>query len=369
MIPSRAVLSPNDRTIGRALRGLARAATAAALCAAILAPATASAQSDEERAAARPLAMKGAEALGAKRYAEALDLVTRAEAVIHAPTHLLMIARAQVGLGKLVAAHETYLKLIREELAATAPAAFKNAQATAKEEIGALEPRIAQLRIVLEGPGQKKASVKMDDAAVPAALVGVDRPVDPGRHVVAAYPVGGAPVRVTVDLREGEKKEIRLLVPDAPPPGVPGNPADNPDAVKQPPPPPPTSPGFMTPLRGVGIGAGAVGLGGLVLGAIFMAKGGSTQSQADNLAAKWCTPSCPGKASPDYAQTVKIQGYDADAAKQKTIGAVSLIAGGVLLAGGVTLLVVGKPSQPAAATKAYVEPWLGFGAAGLRGAF
>lgn len=370
------MLSPNDRTIRRALRGLARAAAAAALSAALLATATASAQSDEEKAAARPLAKKGAEALDNKKYAEALDLVTRAEAVVHAPTHLLLIARAQVGLGKLVAAHETYLKLIREELAAGAPPAFKNAQAAAKEEIAALEPRIAQLRIILEGPGQKKATVKMNEAAVPAALVGVDRPVDPGHHVIAAYPAGGAPVKATVDLREGEKKEIRLNIPDAPPPsGVPTNAADNPDAAKQPPPPAaPASPGFMTPLRGAGIGAGAVGLGGLVLGAIFSAKGGSTQAESNDLAAKYgCTDGgakCPTPQNQTQRTALaKFQGLDADAAKQKTIGAVGLIAGGVLLAGGVTLLVVGKPSQPAAPAKAYVEPWLGFGAAGLRGEF
>jgi hypothetical protein len=368
------VLSANDRTTRRALRGLARAALLAALSAAVLAPATASAQSDEEKAAARALALKGADALNGKKFGEALDLVTRAEAIVHAPTHLLMIARAQAGLGKLVAAHETYLKLTREELAANAPAAFKNAQATAKEEIGALEPRIAQLRIILEGPGVKKASLKMDDAAVPAALVGVDRPVDPGHHVIAAYVTGGSPVKATVDLREGEKKEIRLVIPDAPPPaGVPTNAADNPDAGKTPPPASPP-PGFMTPLRGAGIGAGAVGVGGVILGAIFMAKGGSTQSEANDLATKYgCTnggASCPAPKTPaQQAQVDKFTGLDSDAAKQKTIGAIGLVAGGVLLAGGVTLLILGKPSQPAAPAKAQVEPWLGLGSAGLRGTF
>src|SRR5690349_19476001 len=90
---------------------------------------TSHAQSDEEKAAARALATQGAEALNNKKYAESLDLVTRAESIFHAPVHVLMIARAQAGLGKLVAAQESYLKVIREELAANAPAAFKRTQA------------------------------------------------------------------------------------------------------------------------------------------------------------------------------------------------------------------------------------------------
>ena len=53
---------------------------------------------------------------------------------------LLLIGRAQVGLGRLVEAKETFLKLSREEIAASAPAAFKRAQEGAKDEIAAIEP-------------------------------------------------------------------------------------------------------------------------------------------------------------------------------------------------------------------------------------
>src|SRR6185436_9178917 len=101
-------------------------------CAAITALAThlllplgsAQAQTDEDKAAARALATQAAQAFSAGKHAEAIDLVTRAEAIVHAPTHLLLMARAQVGLGKLVAAKETYLKILREELAANASPAF-----------------------------------------------------------------------------------------------------------------------------------------------------------------------------------------------------------------------------------------------------
>lgn len=337
----------------------------------MLSSGAARAQSDEDKAAARTLATQGAEALNNKKYAEAIDLVSRAEAIVHAPTHLLMIARAQVGVGKLVAARETYLKLTREELAANAPAAFKRAQSEGKEDLAALEPRIASLRIVLEGPGQKNATVKLDDAPVSAALIGVHRPVDPGAHEVVAYPTGQSPVKGSITLKEGEKREIKLTLAEAPLPGVPANPADNPDAGKPPvagDQPSGGSSKFMTPLRGAGIGVGAVGLGGIIVGAIFIGKGSSTQSQAD-AAFKACNtkPDC-AKAPENSPKKKAIAELDTNAANQKTIATIGFIAGGVALAGGITMIVLGKPKADAPA-KTGVTPWFTGTSAGLSGTF
>lgn len=354
----------SDHRPGRSNGILKRASLALALSASLLLPSAASAQSDEEKAAARALATQGADALNNSKFAEALDLVSRAEAIVHAPTHLLMIARAQVGLGKLVAAQESFLKLIRETLAPNAPAAFKNAQAAAKDELAAIEPKIASLRIQIDGLGQRKATVKMDEQPVPPALLGVHRPVDPGRHEIAVYPVGGAPVKNTVELQNGEKKEIRLVVPDGPPPsGLPLNPTDNPDADKTPVGPVKDTAGgggWMTGMRGAGIGVGAVGIAGVVVGAIFVAKGGSQASEADTLFAN-CKAPCP------KVKQNEITELDKQAATSRTIGVIGLAVGGVAIAGGVTLIVLGKP-KPAPA-KASIEPWFGGTSGGLRGQF
>lgn len=357
-----------------------RAALALALSASLLmASGSAHAASDEEKAAARALATQGAGALSNGKYAEALDLVSRAQAIIQAPTHLLLIARAQVGLGKLVSAQETYLKLMRLVLPASAPAAFKNAQSTAKEELAAIEPKIASLRIVLEGVGQKKVTVKMDEQIVSPALLGVHRPVDPGKHEIVAFPVGQSPVKGSVNLNDGEKKEIKLVIPDGPPPGgVPLNPADNPDAGKTPGSPPTAGQGgskFMTPMRGAGIGVGVAGVAGVVVGAIFMAKSGSTQSQADDAASAYgCTKDgavCPPpKTAAQKTAVDRFTALDKDAASQKTIGVIGLAAGGVALAGGVVLIILGKPKPAAAPEKtASVEPWFDGTSFGLRGRF
>ena len=339
---------------------------AAALALSLLLPAgRAAAQSDEDKAAARVLATQGAEALAAGKYSEALDLVSRAEQMFHAPTHVLMIARSQAGLHRLVAARESYLKLTREDLAVSAPAAFKRAQQDGKDEMAALEPKIASLRIAVDGGGQQKFTVKMDDQPVSPALLGVYRPVDPGKHDVVVYPVGQGPVKGSIQLKDGEKKDLKLTLPDVVPGGVPVSSTDNPDAV-------PSSgatsdkgdgsPGFFTPLRGVGIGAAALGLGGVVVGALFLSQRSSKQGEADDLFA-----SCAATKSCTAANKAAVEALDKDAASKGTIAVIGLAAGGVALVAGVTLLVVGKP-QPKT-TGATMTPWFSGSMGGLQGSF
>lgn len=340
---------------------------AAALALSLLLPAgRAAAQSDEDKAAARVLATQGADALGAGKYAEALDLVSRAEQMFHAPTHLLLIARSQAGVGRLVAAKETYLKLAREELPATAPSAFKRAQQDGKDEMAALEVNIGSLRIAVEGGGQQKFTVKMDDQPVSPALLGVYRPVDPGKHEIVVFPVGQPPVKSSLVLKNGEKKDVKLTIPDVVPGGVPVSAIDNPDAVPKPASVvdkvEPATPGFFTPMRGAGIGAGLVGIGGIVLGAVFLSKRASTQGDADSKQddcvklANMCTP----------AMRAQIHALDVDAAGSGNIALVGFVAGGVMLATGVTLVILGKPKPRAAAT---VTPWFTGTMGGLQGSF
>jgi hypothetical protein len=328
------------------------------------------AQTDEEKAAARALATQGGEALAASKYADALELLSRAEQLLHAPTHLLMIARSQVGLGRLVAAKETYLRLMREELAPSAPGAFKRAQQEARNELSAIDPRIGQLRIMLEGAGQKQVTVKMDDQPVSPALVGVYRPLDPGRHEVVVYPAGQAPVKATIELKDGEKKEIKLSISDAPPasgasPGLAGAPdsqgsLSSSSAPDTPPAGGADQPGFFTPLRTLGVGLGGVGVVGVTVGSIFVAKGFGASSDAT---AKF--DACPRPCPPE--QQKEIKNLDSKAARSKSIGGGALVVGGLALGAGIALIVVGKPAPKSAG--AYVTPWFSGNAGGLRGEF
>jgi hypothetical protein len=326
------------------------------------------AQSDEDKAAARSLWSQASEALAAGKLEETVDLASRAEALVHAPTHVLLVARAQAKLGRLVAAKESYLKIVREDLAASAPGAFKKAQQEARDELAVIEPRIASLKVVIDGAAGRKVSVKIDEQPVADALVGVHRPIDPGKHMVVAYPPGLSPIQQSVSLADGEKKEIKLVVPAGPlPPGAPGSKLEDPDYSGGPPPGPgpvkDKAEGGLSGLAWAGIGVTAVGLAGVGVGVAFTVIGSGTQGDADAAfdacAAQGCTP----------AEQDDVVALDSDAAGQKTIGLIGLIGGGAALAGGVTLLILGLSSKPEPPKSAWVAPYVAPNGFGLHGAF
>ena len=69
-----------------------------------------------DRAAARELAMQGAQLQQAGNCAEALDRFARAEAIFPAPTNLVHEAQCEAQLGKLVEAADHYRMVVRTPL-------------------------------------------------------------------------------------------------------------------------------------------------------------------------------------------------------------------------------------------------------------
>jgi len=161
--------------------------------------------SDADRATARALARQGYDAQKRGDYAVAADDFERADALVHAPTLLLGLARARTGLGKLVEAQETYERILREGLDAHAPLAFAKAVDDAKREVAALAPRLAWVTIDVRGPSAP--SVKMDSAVIPPAAVGVRRACNPGQHTVKAFADGFAPDPNVADGAENSLNE------------------------------------------------------------------------------------------------------------------------------------------------------------------
>src|SRR4051812_34405429 len=111
MLASQAMVYSRD--FRRPGRGIAAVLTMA-LGLSLVAP-SAWAQSDDDRAGARVAATEGVKALNDKRFADAADLFSRAESLVHSPVHLLYLARSQEKLGQLVKARENYTKIIREK--------------------------------------------------------------------------------------------------------------------------------------------------------------------------------------------------------------------------------------------------------------
>jgi len=326
----------------------------------------AAAATDEEKAGARAAATQGSAAFEKQHWAEALDLFTRAESLVHSPVHLLYKARSLAQLGQLVKAREAYLAVVRDESTSSSPAMAK-AREDAAKEVALLEPRLANLTVKVEGPGAAEANVEMDGVKVPIALVGVARPADPGQHTLQASAKGAAADPQTVTLKEGGGATVTLVLKP-----VAGAPPVLPPAAAQPAvaSPPMTTAAVDTNsatqsgngLRTASYVSFGVGVAGLAVGTVFALKASSKYSDGNAL--------CDGRdpctlSSADAAQREQL-GKDGDSAK--TLSIVGFVVGGVGVAAGTTLFILSgkKQSEPA---HAGVHPWVGLGSAGLSGRF
>lgn len=342
----------------------------------------AAAQSDEQRAAARSIATQGADAFNRGRFQEAADLFGRAETLMHAPPHLLFLGRSQEKLGQLVKARESYLKITREVLSETAPPAFREAQLSAERELKSLEPRIASLAITLEPTNVTEVSVRVDGAPIPAVLVGVQRPMDPGEHKIEVSAPGFRVEPQVVRLRDGEKRSVLFrLQPDAAAAVRPTQPLPAPagDEVAplqvgmspelQPAPAAPTSEA-ASGTSGLRIGSyaafgvGAVGLG---IGTIFLLSSKSKRADAD-AAFEQCAASGDCRENdPEARRTAEL---DDSARSAMTLSIVGFAVGGVGVAAGTALFLASSGDDKEHATlQPSIRPWVGLGSAGVSGRF
>jgi hypothetical protein len=323
------------------------------------------ADGDADRAAARAAATEGLRAFQEGRFQDAVDLCSRAEVLMHAPTHLLLVARAQAKLGHLVEAQEAYFRIKREHLAADAPRAFVDAQASANEEQAALAPRVPTLKVNLEGASAKDVTLTIDGQGVPSALIGLARPINPGQHTLAARSPTAESDPATVMVPEGASQAISLTlhpVAAAASASAASVPAAGPDATPAPSEPRESSGGGGGLRIGgwIGIGVGAVGA---VVGTVFVLKNHSDLNDANAL--------CGSGACPQSKQP-QIESLDSSASSAATLAWVSYGIGAVGLGAGVVMLVMSKGKSappPQAAGLSSARPWVGPGSAGVTVAF
>ena len=302
---------------------------------------------DAKRSAARTFATDGLNAYNAGQYDKAIDLFSRAEALVHAPPHQLYIARASVKVGKLVHAKELYVKMTREDLGAGAPKAFADAQASAATELAEIELRIPKLTITVAGAGAAAAKVTMDDVEVPSALIGAPQPADPGPHVLRATATGWLPAEVKLTLAEKASESAAITIDQR----APVEPVATKHETK-------TGPsGFRKVAPFIAFGVGAAGL---AVGTIFLFKNRGDRDDADAICVNGRCPTTRRAEvedldkSADQAQTFSMIGYG--------VGAIGVVAGAVLL-------VLNGSSSSESETGATVTPWMTANAGGLGGRF
>lgn len=309
-----------------------RAAFAALLAVLVLAsvPAVAAPPGGEAaKLTARKIAQEGLDLYDGGKFEEALERFLRADALVHAPTMSLMAARSLVKLGRLVEASERYDAVSRMPLDPSASSAFRDAVANAGKERDGLAARLPSVVISVQAAPGAEVALTLDGVALPAAVLGQKRLVDPGAHAVVAR-AGEVVKTARVELREGQSLPVSLDLRPAPVPG--------------------------SPLRTVGFIAAGVGAAGLILGGV---TGGLAVSKKDELDKAGCRDNfCPTSKASD------VDGYNSLLA----ISSAGFIAGAIAAVGGVTLVLV-APGPAAASAGVRWSPVIGLGRVGLEGAF
>ena len=312
-------------------------------------------------AAARSLGIEGVQLAEAGKCDQAIEKLSRAESLYHAPTILDRLGECQVKVGQIVLGTENLNRVVREQLPANAPKAFRDAQARAQKALDAALPRIGHLTVNVE-PKEAKISVTVSDVPVPPALLGVERPTDPGTHEVVASAPGYLSQKTTVTLAEAGRETVTLrlmLDPNAPkeepPPAV--APPPPPLLPEQQPPPPAAASSNGTKTVGyvlLGVGAAGVVAGG-VTGAMALQKK-SELNCPDN--------HCGGAKKSDF-----------DSAKSLALVSTITFAVGIpAVAVGTVLLLTSGSSQQQKASKQpprhfAAQPYFGATSAGVVGEF
>jgi hypothetical protein len=321
--------------------------------------------SDSDKEAVRALSNQAAQEFNQNQFEAARGKFLSAYLIARVPRLAVWEARAEEKLGHLVAAYEMYrqaLSLQPNEL--WQGDLQQQAQRDAQQELDALLPRMPRVTIAVEGATPEAVAVNIDDVAVPSALVGLERLIDPGQHTIAGKR-GDDLVSETVQIAERDKKHVVLrfgpgamVGPGQPSPAgsdgsVPnqtqqatlarGNASSAPDSSSK----------RDDTLRTAGWVALGVGAAGVALGAItgiyVAAKHGDLSDQ------------CPINNTCDQSLESQVNTYHT----MRTLSTVGFIVGGIGAAAGVTLLL----TTPKSESKANVALLLTPGMASVQGAF
>ena len=326
---------------------MASRSIAAIVCAAVLAtavPVLAAEPTAADRETARALMAEGRDQRDKGDLEGALKAFRGADAIMHVPTTALEVARTEAATGLLVEARDHALTIARSRPTPGEPAPFADARTAADTLAAELEGRIPSLKIKVHSASEGEVEVRLDDAVIPFAALGLARKLDPGSHVIVAKK--GADVRrLTVDVGERDGREVTIDFSVAPP-------ATKPDDVTSPPPDRPELPGnpARTALVLGGFGIGLVGVAvGSVTGMMSLSKTSTLKEQCPN-------DRCPAALEDDLASARTLA----------TVSTIAFVIAGAGIVAGVVGLVALKPHRPA---EARIVPWIGVGAAGLSGSF
>ncbi len=330
-------------------RGVAVVLACVSLAATFTSPALA-APDQEELSKARARFQQATELEQAGNWAAALQQFREVGQVRMTPQVRYHIALCEEKLGKLVAALGGF-ELALSEAESLGPDFRKEVE----EKTNALRERIPKL-VIERGEGAEAATIELDGIALGASSIGIEVPLDPGPHQVAARAVGYDVYAETIEVPEKEIKRVTVTLNKTAVESA-GQGEGNAGATA--PVAPPTHPSRVVPY--------AIGIGGGVLlvssGVFFLAR----QSQINSLNDLCGSTTCPSTVNPDEVKShkSKLNTYDA---LFKITGI-----GGVAAVGVAVGLIVLEPKAPKPATAGLwinpAAPGADVGGVSLAGAF
>lgn len=327
------------------LRGMAACACFAATCAPALSAAAEPAPADVQ--AARKLGTEGVKLANAGKCADAVEKLSRAEKLFHAPTILGRLGECQIALGRIVEGTENLQRVVRESLPPNAPPAFVAAKARAQKALDAAMPKIAHLTVIVNAPRTATVTVKIDGETLSEAMVGASRPTDPGDHKIEAEAPDFLKSTKSVSLAEGQTSSVTLALEPDPAAKKSTTPATAPPAAK-----PAEQSSTRRTLGYVAVGVGGAGLiAGSIFGVIALSKRNDLDQHCFNKV-------CPldKQAEIDSART------------HGTISTIGFAVAGIGIAAGATLLL--WPDAVKVKTgEVAIQPIFGVGMAGVQGTF
>jgi hypothetical protein len=333
---------------------------------------SAHAQADST-AAAEALFEDGRTLYEAGKYAEGCPKLAESYRLDAATGTLLALALCREGEGKL----------------ATAWAKFRDAEGRARQEgredraqvasdrAAALRPRLSTLAVdvppeIGSAPGFE---VRVDGVVIGAGMFGVPVPVDGGEHRIEASAPGRKPWQKLIAVKsESDAVRVKVEPLGEGPDTTESAPIASPDPAPVAPSPPPVSPspvakvsrssieprssglGTQDLLGYVATGAGVVGLG---VGLGFYLKRNSKLTARDS-----ACPAAPSGGCPSETKRLEYETRQSEAVSAARTSTVFVVAGSVLAAGGVALILT-APREDSTLEQATLTPSFWMNGAGL----
>jgi hypothetical protein len=341
--------------VNRLTQRIALVLSCALASAAVTAPAYA-APDKEELSRARARFQQATELEQAGNWAAALQQFREVGQVRMTPQVRYHIALCEEKLGKLVAALGGY-ELALAEAESLGPDFHKEVE----DKTNALRERIPKL-VIERGEGAEAATIELDGIALGASSIGIEVPLDPGPHQIAARASGYDVYTETIEVPEKETKRVTVSLAK-----IAANTTANPNEGNAPAAPaaPPPHPARIVPYA-VGIGGGVL----LVTSGVFFLMRQSEINTLNGLCGSGanCVIQPGSGTTPDQVNHEK--------SKLGTYNAAMIVTGlGGLAAVGVAvglLVLEPKAPKPQAATSLHINPiapGANIGGVSLAGAF